>query len=141
MGHSHYCVNKKTISKRMFGKIAKDCKTLCNKLDKTIQIRESYENQTSKPIFNDTEILFNGVDDERHEDFWLTPEKGYSDCKTAMKPYDLLVMSSLIAFKVHAGSRIKVTSDGDFEEWKYAIEFVNDTLKVSVKFEDIVEKL
>jgi len=79
-------------------------------------------------MINESEVWFNG--DEKtgmsHETFdikWFPSggeEKGF--CKTARKPYDLLVCVSLLAFK-HAFDNpvvFRFSSDGDNAEWEEA---------------------
>jgi hypothetical protein len=80
------------------------------------------------PMINESEVWFNG--DEKtgmsHETFgirWFPSGgevKGF--CKTARKPYDILVCVSLLAFK-HAFDNPDVfsfSSDGDNSDWKEA---------------------
>lgn len=79
---------------------------------------------TGKPAFNKKEVWFNG-DEQRglnHETFLITPDKDeWNFCKTARKPYDLLVCAVLIAAHEYLG--YKVSSDGDLEDWMPAIEY------------------
>jgi hypothetical protein len=80
------------------------------------------------PLFSNDEVRFNGVGEEGHETFivlrefepqdWQRPERGlYFDfCKTARKPYDLVVCTCLIVFARHFGESFRVDSDGGDEE-------------------------
>jgi len=81
-----------------------------------------------KPIINESQVWFNG--DEKtgmdHETFnvqWFPSGGSAKDfCKTARKPYDILVCVSLLAFK-HAFDNPNVfsfSSDGDNKEWEEA---------------------
>jgi len=96
---------------------------------------------SGEPQFTDDTIGFNGnehqmVDGEEqnlsHETFrldrtyhpesWERPEKegGYGQfCKTARKPYDLLVCGVLILLKYYF-PKSEVSSDGNYEDWKAA---------------------
>jgi hypothetical protein len=79
-------------------------------------------------MINESQVWFNG--DEKkgldHETFdmkWY-PEGGVTKdfCKTARKPYDILVCFSILAFK-HAFNDYKVfhfSSDGDNSDWEDA---------------------
>jgi len=61
-------------------------------------------------------IRFNGKDDEGHETFMLTPDPSdFNFCKTAQKPYDLVVVAilCLLAHRTDTG----VSSDGDRSDW------------------------
>lgn len=52
----------------------------------------------SEPEVSDEVIHLNGVDDEGHEMFFLTPHPStFSFCKTDEKPYDEVVVAILIA--------------------------------------------
>ena len=55
-------------------------------------------------------IMVNGVGQDRHEPFILYKE-GYGDCcKTAHKPYDLVVSAILIRVKMLAGKAFSLSS-------------------------------
>jgi hypothetical protein len=82
------------------------------------------------PIFNETEIWFNG-DEELGNDYetfsinWKDTE-AFGFCKTARKPYDLFVCLTLLSFTEHFPSDIfTLSSDGDAEEWQEAVDFYN----------------
>lgn len=64
-------------------------------------------------------IYFNGVGRDAHETFVITSEDtGFSFCKTAEKPYDTVVTAILIHLKQSLGSKVVVTSDGDWSDWE-----------------------
>lgn len=86
------------------------------------------------PTFDGDEVRFNGNGpDMDHETFaiervyeprdWESPEHRlyFSFCKTARKPYDLLVTAALIAFKHRFGDEVRVSSDGDDDEWREGV--------------------
>lgn len=86
-----------------------------------------------KPIFNETEIWFNGdisqqLDHETFNMHWSRPtlHGGFTDfCKTARKPYDLVVCFALLTFAEIFPDAFEYSSDGDMEdeEWQRAVEF------------------
>ena len=86
-----------------------------------------------KPIFNETEVWFNGDASQQldHETFnmhWLRPtlHGGFTDfCKTARKPYDLTVCFALLTFAEIFPDAFEYSSDGNMEdeEWQRAVEF------------------
>ena len=84
-----------------------------------------------EPIINETEVWFNGDEElgNDHETFainWKDTEP-FGFCKTARKPYDLLVCLSLLSLLNHYGSDIfQLSSDGDAEEWQEAVDLYND---------------
>jgi hypothetical protein len=113
------------LDKEKFKKAAQDCKKVTQWLNIPIQ----YEYDTPKPpVFSDTEIRFNGVNDEGHETFTVhqvySPSyrqekdgKLFHFCKTARKEYDTAVTACLIILKHYFGDDFKVSSDGQPEEW------------------------
>ena len=60
--------------------------------------------------------------EERSEDALV-----FNCCKTARKPYDLMVQACLILFKYYFPI-VEVSSDGDFDDWREAIKFVGEAL-------------
>ena len=68
-----------------------------------------------KPIINGKEIIFNGTEKGGldHETFYIPFNAGgWNFCKTARKPYDLLVCIALLAFKEAFGEDFSYSSDG-----------------------------
>ncbi len=64
-------------------------------------------------------IFINGVGANAHESFVITSEDvGFNFCKTAEKPYDTVVTAILIHLKQSLGSKVVVTSDGDWSDWQ-----------------------
>ena len=71
------------------------------------------------PKVSDSLVLFNGSrkKGEQHESFRIDTEDGaYNFCKTARKPYDILVCLSLLAFKWAFGEDFSYKSDGITKE-------------------------
>lgn len=69
---------------------------------------------TGEPIFTDSVICFNGKGDEMsHETFYIDNSgETYEFCKTARKPYDIVVCCFLLAFKKVFGKDFVYSSDG-----------------------------
>lgn len=98
------------------------------------------------PQWNEQEILFNGGGGEliknnsghrpyyelAHEGFVLSKnapkDHSFQFCKTARKPYDLIVCSVLISAKIHSPKGILVSSDGEQYEWTPALKLVRKIL-------------
>jgi hypothetical protein len=76
-------------------------------------------------------VCFNGDgrndQDLGHETFYLPsaeyPE--YNFCKTARKPYDLLVMIALVLAHIYMPGCYDLGTDGDNEEWQAAFDWLN----------------
>jgi len=85
-----------------------------------------------KPIITDTEIWFNGDASQQldHETFsihWNRPNyhgKWNDFCKTARKPYDIVVCFTLLIFAEILPDAFTFCSDGTIEddEWQRAVE-------------------
>jgi len=138
MGYTHYYTfdpnkieNTQTLLKK-FKKASKQIKAFAQWLpNKGIKICGGLGE--GKPIFNETEIWFNGDGSEHldHETFsihWSRPNsmQRYNDfCKTARKPYDILVCFALLTFAEIFPEAFEFSSDGNMEdnEWQRAVEY------------------
>ncbi len=106
---------------------------------KGIQIQFEHD-EPEPPVFDDNLIRFNGVEHDGHETFYIAQEfdehyrqpdddgKLFAFCKTARKPYDTAVTACLIVLKHHLGDAIRLSSDGDPEDWETALETVQAVL-------------
>ena len=64
-------------------------------------------------------MSFNGVGDGAHETFYIElPSHDDGFCKTAEKPYDMVVTASLILAKKIFGADISIKSDGKWTDWE-----------------------
>jgi hypothetical protein len=113
------------LDKQKFAKAAADCKKVTKWLK--IPIQFEYDNN-EPPVFSNTEIRFNGVNDEGHETFSVSQVyspsfrqekdgKLFHFCKTARKNYDTAVTACLIVLKHYFKDDFMVSSDGNPEEW------------------------
>ena len=88
---------------------------------------------TGLPVIMGKVICFNGVEENSHETFNVL--RGMEDaqdfCKTARKPYDIVVCAALIILKHHI-PKFKVSSDGDESDWQPAIDLCRRTLNYGV---------
>lgn len=87
-------------------------------------------------------ILVNGKGDDAHEDFSLREHfkknfdiqfyhnPGFNFCKTARKPYDVVVTACLIVLKHRLGDYIDVSSDGYQHDWEAGLELAKRVLKL-----------
>lgn len=145
IGYTHYFpTHKDGIPVSAWGKICADVKTLLSNLpahslsaggshaDDSLVIQ--FENdEPGKPAeVSDSLIRFNGNSELGHETFYFervpTIESYFAFCKTARKPYDLVVCGVLIVAAKHAASYITVSSDGDLDDWAPAFEWVSSVL-------------
>ena len=121
-----------------------DCKTIDKVLKEKSNINVQFELDDDKPAQSDmTVVRFNGIDHQGHETFNLPrvfnprsydnkDDKGrhFSFCKTAEKPYDLLVCCCLIIFSKYfpKDSDFGVSSDGEREDWQPAADKCQEVL-------------
>lgn len=66
---------------------------------------------------NESQVRFNGVDDDGHETFNFSLNKdGFNFCKTSTKPYDEVVCGCLYIAKLIFGDSIRINQDCKPEE-------------------------
>ena len=138
MGYTHYWTPKVATPER-WKSFKEVCKQLHEELPQYTETAGGYSKDddleifggmgTGKPKFSMKEIWFNG--DERkgldHETFLLAPDKlDWNFCKTARKPYDLLVVACLLAAYDYLG--YEVSSDGGYDDWKEGLHYYLDTI-------------
>jgi hypothetical protein len=142
MGYTHYWYQKGNVAPEVWGKITEAVEKIIAAKPK-VKIRREY-NSISSPLINEQEISFNGIGDLGHETFWLTREQQptpqwqarphlgtFSFCKTANKPYDLLVCATLLIAKCYADDVFTLASDGEWErEWEQAKKLVDEELDI-----------
>ena len=106
MGYTHYF--KIDSGNEKFKKeVIEDIKKIIGKYSDILQ----YENDVKdRPLINEEIIHFNGIDNNGHETFYLTPNCN-EFCKTARKPYDLPTCEILLILKHHYGDKFVLSSD------------------------------
>ena len=130
MGYTHYWSFDKEIKPDVWQKIAEDAKRLIERSPAKLAL--DYDTPAEVPYVNIDAIHFNGVGDEGHETFVLSVNPtAFEFCKTANKPYDLVVCAVLAVAHEHAG--ISVRSDGDARDWQPALDWAAQVLGRTVK--------
>ena len=81
---------------------------------------------TGKPKLAKTYVSFNGVPPNDHETFLFPEQDGF--CKTAQKPYDIVVVACLAIAKDVFGAEIRVSSDGKGEDWDAGVRLASEVL-------------
>ena len=115
-------------------------------------VQHSLHLQAASPVtladveMSDFEISFNGVSPQNHETFTLDrampppnlrlPEKDhfFNFCKTAQKPYDLMVMCVLLVANELEPDVITYATDGAESDWQPAVDLVNKVCNLDVSF-------
>lgn len=137
MGYTHYIYRpvKNSGSAYFYGKLALDAKKLCDHANANgIRIRngeglgEPEFTEGSFAINGDAKAFNNGRDLAHETFYWAgIPEQPehrkvesdyFSFCKTAYKPYDAVVTAILIRAKTIYGDCVRISSDGDWQEWQ-----------------------
>lgn len=80
-------------------------------------------------------LQINGKADLAHESFELREhfsENGAGFCKTAMKPYDVVVVACLAILKYRLGDAISVGSDGSGEDWDRGVALARRVIRRKV---------
>ena len=137
--HDHMGASDHTLARahEAYDLLAEDVKHLClivGELPDTIWLADA--GGEGYPEFHDDYFAYNGtyVNDQWHESFvWdknvIVPEwqqgKGFDYkkkgvffcCKTARKPYDTVVVATLLRASHYYGDTISIASDGTWEEW------------------------
>jgi hypothetical protein len=90
-------------------------------------------------------IKVNGTKDLAHEDFYLDQdlaENRESDfCKTARKPYDVVVVACLVVLKRYLGDDIEIDSDGYQSDWIEGLNLAKDITKIKgLKIPESIER-
>lgn len=138
MGYTHYWTPKKH-TKEQFKEFSKTCKELHKNLPKFSNTAGGYSSNIElkvfggsgkgRPQFTSKVVCFNGdaINDLDHETFYIGENYfEWTFCKTARKPYDLLVCACLLAAREIL--KFDVSTDGTFEDWKPAIDFYVETI-------------
>ena len=123
MGYTHYWDNNiHAISKVIdWNQAIKDCK-------KIIKASPVPLEEVECNIHN---IVFNGAGEDAHDTFLVSYEGENSFCKTAIKPYDLIVVAILTRLAEING--FDVSSDGETDDWNEGIAFASKVLKRELK--------
>jgi len=95
-----------------------------------------------KPIFNESEVWFNGdraqnLDYETFKIHWSETSNGF--CKTARKPYDIIVCFALLTFaEIFPKEAFSFSSDGTMtdDEWQIGCEFYETFTGKTAKIPD-----
>lgn len=104
-----------------------DCKRLCQS-EQFVDILAGWDG-SGDPVFTNTQISFNGVDDDSGETFSVSKDQsdGIESCKTEHHPYDLAVRCCLLILRHHLSEEIEIGSnDRNSKKWNEALDIVND---------------
>jgi hypothetical protein len=148
MGYTHYWTQTRDFTPEEMGDIAASVRRIINEAsgklypnnydgsgDVVLEIFGAYG--TGEPKLAKECISFNG-DDRRgldHETFYFAAERtepypggerGWAFCKTAQKPYDIVVTACLTFLMTDYG--FEVSSDGDHDDWEAGVALAERAL-------------
>lgn len=82
-----------------------------------IKVAYEYDQPDRAPLITSETVRFNGVGDEGHETFMVRRnDPVWQFCKTAAKPYDVIVCTILLAMQA-VGFKIESDGEMDGEDW------------------------
>jgi hypothetical protein len=144
IGYTHYWnLNRKKVTPEQFYKAVEEIKKIYANLPKrTNSAGGNYPKHLVKimgglgkgePVFNETKIWFNGnaKNSTEHETMMinLKEDDAWDFCKTARKPYDLLVCCSLIALANNLPTDdFSFSSDGGTSDWQPALDLYTEII-------------
>ena len=160
MGYTHYFKRQRNISNEeansLFKAYAVGVEKIVQKAhERGIAIADRFGERIGVEILDDY-IAFNGLDEESCETFLVrampepyNPERRWEDqdwefnfCKTRHLPYDEVVTACLILMKDVYGSRVKISSDGEWElDWTEGRELYESAIGEEAKFPFVEEKV
>lgn len=93
------------------------------------------EDYPMPPMIDKEHLLFNGVGEDGHETFYFDRndrKKGtdFEFCKTAYKPYDIVVVACLAYLAHFCG--VNVRSDGGMDDWSAGVALANRVSDVTI---------
>ena len=131
MGYTHYYNIQDITKPLMTSEIAQDIENII--MASEMPLGDGSDEPGSQPILEHDLVQVNGIGDEGHETLCYPPDfewnrkfhqpesLGSDFCKTARKPYDVVVCAALLAIKHHQGDNVEIHSDGKFDdEWQPA---------------------
>lgn len=107
----------------------KDLKAIDNKHPNRLS---GFSAHTKRLEYNGLEV--NGTQDLSHEKFYLrehySQNESFNFCKTASKPYDIVVVACLVILKHYLSELIEVSSDGESKDWSSGLMLAKQYTKI-----------
>lgn len=121
MGYTHYWnVVRDEKTPDFYNLWAQGVRTIIEKaIAEGIEIGDGMGEEPNKWTVDEGRVWFNGVGPDAHETFGVAPTStGFNFCKTAQKPYDVVVTACLIHMKKIYTDNVAVSSDGNWHDWQ-----------------------
>jgi hypothetical protein len=117
IGYTHYWEpTAAALTTTAFGRLSTAASKVAELSD--VAICYEYDEPDKAPVFKKEGIRLNGRGEDGHETFLLSlGASGFDFCKTAAKPYDVVVTAILVLADHFSEGRFNVSSDGTPEDW------------------------
>lgn len=145
MGYTHYwrinpIKGKAEKQEKAYQNAIKKCQKIVSEYNKAVKSIDPKDERRLSGYSAHTKVgqygglNFNGVGNLSHEDFsfreHFRENSDFDFCKTARKPYDVVVTACLIVMKHYLKDGINVSSDGDASEWNDGLELAKKVTKL-----------
>jgi hypothetical protein len=153
MGYTHYWTRPKTIPVMKFSLWTEDVRAILLATHDKIAICGPMGN--GPPVIRSDEVALNGTEegDLAHDTFQVPrvflsepgsivgPRRPCGDfTKTERKPYDLVVVASLIRLKLHV-PKVRLSSDGDSADWGRGVDLCTQVFGEGHETPDGIDKV
>lgn len=124
MGYTHYWRFRRTVDDATW----RDAIFACNDIIQAKrELLAGWDGESLLELHTDA-LSFNGRGDNSHETFDPNNGEEFGFCKTVRKPYDIVVTACLATLGMFCGDAIKISSDGDPEEWVEGVKLASTVL-------------
>jgi hypothetical protein len=131
LGFTHYYNNKRAFTNKEWSALTNDVRKLLSSCG--VPIAGPHGTEGTKPVFTNTHIMFNGVEEDAHETAYVNKEATeFAFCKTARKPYDPVVVAFFKLIRKY-DPNVQLSSDGGSEV------FAEDTGKYNGKLDPLAQ--
>lgn len=125
LGYTHHWTALGHIGVERFPRIVEDVRKIIEVArNRGVEIGDGMRDGGEPEITNEV-IRLNGIGDDAHETFYLGNEEGFAFCKTAYKPYDVVV-TAILALAHHREVVSNVSSDGRARDWTSGVALASE---------------
>ena len=122
IGYTHYWENDKVLTQDERDGIEEDIRAIIAATDVPLLDWDGLLGRPSVRVGGDQCVSLNGRAEDGRETFTFPGKSGFNFCKTAYKPYDVVVTAILIAAENRAPQAFGYNSDGEHADWEAGLE-------------------
>lgn len=135
MGYTHYWYRPPEMDPEIFSAWSSDVRKIVMAARQGGLVIVDGVGENPDPSITAEEVYLNG--EPAYETFNIdrvdnggraAKDEAFGFCKTGRQPYDIVVVAALIALKARFGEAVKVSSDGDRQEWEAGIALADKVL-------------